>query len=111
MEDAEIVYNDLKKKLPQINPYLINPRFLKPLDIDLFNLLEKKVHTIITIEDNALIGGFGDTVKSHLSNSDVNVYSFGIPDEFIEHGTVDQLKNMIGISTKQITKEIISILQ
>ncbi|MDA3813328.1 MAG: 1-deoxy-D-xylulose-5-phosphate synthase [Candidatus Cloacimonetes bacterium] len=111
MEDAEIIFQELKNKLPDINPYLINPRFLKPLDITLFNNLEKKVHTIITIEDNALIGGFGSMLKSHFSNSAVKIHSYGIPDEFIEHGSVDQLKNMIGISAKQITKEIISILK
>jgi 1-deoxy-D-xylulose-5-phosphate synthase len=111
MEDAEIIYKELKEKLPNINPYLINPRFLKPLDTNLFEDLEKKIHTIITIEDNALIGGFGDTVKSYFSNSNVRVYSFGIPDEFIEHGTVEQLKDMIGITPKKIVKEIISILK
>ena len=111
MEDAEIIYQELKTKLPDVDPYLINPRFLKPLDTNLLADIEKKVHTIITIEDNALIGGFGSMVKSHFSNSDVKVYSFGIPDEFIEHGTVDQLKDMMGISAKKITKEIISILK
>ena len=111
MEDAVIVYNELKDKLPDVDPYLINPRFLKPLDTSLVNDLKKKVHTIITIEDNALIGGFGSMIKSYFSNSDVKVYSFGIPDEFIEHGTVDQLKNMIGITPKKITKEIILILK
>ena len=111
MEDAEIVYNELKNKLPDINPYLINPRFLKPLDTNLLTDIETRVHTIITIEDNALIGGFGSMVKSHFSNSNVKVHSFGIPDEFIEHGTIDQLKNMMGISAKKIIKEIISILK
>ncbi len=111
MEDAVIVYNELKDKLPDVDPYLINPRFLKPLDTSLFNDLKKKVHTIITIEDNALIGGFGSMMKSYFSNSDVKVYSFGVPDEFIEHGTVDQLKDLMGISAKKITKEIISILK
>ncbi len=111
MEDAEIIYNELKSKLPNSNPYLVNPRFLKPLDINLFKDLEEKVHTIFTIEDSALIGGFGDTLKAHFSNSNVKIYSFGIPDEFIEHGTVDQLKDMIGITPEKIMKEIISILK
>ncbi len=111
MEDAEIIYRELKAKLPGIDPYLINPRFLKPLDTNLLAKLEKKIHTIITVEDNALIGGFGSMIKSHFSNSDIKVYSFGIPDEFITHGTVDQLKNMMGISAEKITKEIISILK
>ena len=101
----------MKNKLPDINPYLINPRFLKPLDTNLLTDIETRVHTIITIEDNALIGGFGSMVKSHFSNSNVKVHSFGIPDEFIEHGTIDQLKNMMGISAKKIIKEIISILK
>jgi len=111
MEDAQIIYQELIKKIPKLKPYLINPRFLKPFDEKLFDDLEKKVHTIITIEDNALIGGFGSIVKSFYSNSDVKVYSYGIPDEFIEHGTIDQLKNKIEISTKKITQELISILK
>jgi len=111
MEDAEFIYQDLKTKLPEVNPYLFNPRFLKPLDTNFLDDLKSKVHTVITIEDNALIGGFGATIKSHFSNSDVKVYSFGIPDKFIEHGTVDQLKDMIGITPEKITKEIISILK
>ncbi|MDP8268141.1 MAG: 1-deoxy-D-xylulose-5-phosphate synthase [Candidatus Tenebribacter davisii] len=111
MEDAEQIFNDLKNKLPGVEPYLINPRFLKPLDTKFFKELEKQVHTVITIEDNALIGGFGSTIKSFYSNSNINVHSFGIPDKFIEHGTIDQLKDMIGISTDKITKKIISILK
>jgi len=111
MEDAQSIYQELKNEIPKLKPYLINPRFLKPFDTKLFNDLEKKVHTIVTIEDNALIGGFGSTVKSFYANSDVKVYSYGIPDEFIEHGTIDQLKNKIGISTKKITQELISILK
>jgi len=111
MEDAHSIYQELKNEMPKLKPYLINPRFLKPFDTKLFTELKKKVHTIVTIEDNALIGGFGSTVKSFYANSDVKVHSYGIPDEFIEHGTIDQLKNKIGISTKKITQELISILK
>lgn len=111
MEDAEIVYKNLKEQLPKIDPFLINTRFIKPIDEQQLEYLQKKVNTIFTIEDNALIGGYGSILKSHFSNSDIKVHSFGIPDEFISHGSIDKLKNKIGITPEQITKEVISILK
>ncbi|MCF7857715.1 MAG: 1-deoxy-D-xylulose-5-phosphate synthase [Candidatus Cloacimonetes bacterium] len=109
--DAEIIYKKLLDEMPGYKPYLINPRFIKPIDLELLTTLEKKVQTIITIENNALIGGFGSILKSHFANTNIKIYSFGIPDEFIEHGSVSQLKNKIGISADKLTKKIISILK
>lgn len=110
-EDAEIIYAEIKKQLPKANPFLINPRFIKPIDKQQLEFLKKNVNTIFTIEDNALIGGYGSILKAHFANSDVTVHSFGIPDRFISHGSVDELKDEIGITAQQITKEIISILK
>lgn len=110
-EDAEIIYEELLKQLPNVKPFLINPRFLKPVDFKDIKFLKKNVKTIITIEDNAVIGGYSSMIKDHFVNTDIAVHSFGIPDQFISHGSVDELKDQIGISPQQITKEIITILK
>jgi len=110
-EDAEIIYEKIKKQLPKTKPFLINPRFLKPIDKKYLEFLKENVKTIFTIEDNAIIGGYGSMLKEHFANSEVTVHSFGIPDQFITHGSVDELKDEIGITPQQITKKIISILK
>ncbi|HJA01817.1 MAG TPA: 1-deoxy-D-xylulose-5-phosphate synthase, partial [Candidatus Gallimonas gallistercoris] len=63
---------------------LVNARFVKPLDEGLLSSL--KAHTVITIEDNVLIGGLGDSVARFYRGSGKEVVSFGYPDVFIPHG-------------------------
>ena len=60
---------------------LVNARFVKPLDEGLLSSL--KAHTVITIEDNVLIGGLGDSVARFYRGSGKEVVSFGYPDVFI----------------------------
>ncbi|MCK4654688.1 MAG: 1-deoxy-D-xylulose-5-phosphate synthase [Candidatus Cloacimonetes bacterium] len=110
-EDAEIIYNKIKKDFPKLKPYLLNPRFLKPMDTEFLKELTKKVKTIFTIEDNALIGGFGSSIKNYFANSDIKVYSFGIPDQFVPHGEITDLKNFIETTPEQIFEKIKAILK
>jgi len=100
----------MKTDFPEIQPYLINARWMKPLDEQLLAELKNNVDTIFTIEENCLIGGFGDSIKSWFVNSRVNVHSFGIPDQFVTYGKIDELKNLIGLSTEQIYDKIKSLL-
>jgi 1-deoxy-D-xylulose-5-phosphate synthase len=108
--DAEIIFEKMKTDFPEIQPYLINARWMKPLDEQLLAELKNNVDTIFTIEENCLIGGFGDSIKSWFVNSRVNVHSFGIPDQFVTYGKIDELKNLIGLSTEQIYDKIKSLL-
>jgi len=98
--------NARKKLLDhKIDPTVVNCRFVKPLSAEfLLPLIEKHSH-IITIEDNALQGGFGSAVLEFLSDHDVSsvkIRRIGLPDQFIPHGSQDQLKNKFGITESHI---------
>ena len=110
-EDAEKIFEKIKQDFPKLTPYLINPRFMKPVDYILLDELEKKVKTIFTIEENSLIGGFGDVIKRHFINTQVDVHSFGIPDKFVPHGSTNELKDLIEVSCDQIYRKVKYLLK
>jgi 1-deoxy-D-xylulose-5-phosphate synthase len=87
-------------------------RFIKPLDLDLLHDIFKKYHDVITVEDGCLTGGFGSLVKTFaLDNKyNVNIMSMGIPDEFIEHGKVEELKALVALNPDSITETIHQLL-
>ena len=107
--DAEFCYHKLKQEFPDISPILINARTLKPLDTDTLENIEADI--VFTFEDNAVIGGFGSSVQAHYSTKSTKVYALGIPDEFINHGEIDLLKDEIGIMPNQLAEKIIKILK
>jgi 1-deoxy-D-xylulose-5-phosphate synthase len=79
---------------------VINPRFTKPLDTELIERYARQVGLIITFEDHVLMGGFGSAVLEALSAAglDVPVVRIGWPDEFIEHGKVEALREKYGLT-------------
>ncbi|MDP8221562.1 MAG: 1-deoxy-D-xylulose-5-phosphate synthase [Candidatus Stygibacter frigidus] len=103
--EAEKLAKMIKEKY-QIDPVLIDPRFIKPLDIELLTKLGSQVDIVITLEDNALKGGFGMNISNFYCNTDVKVYSFGLPDEFITHGKIGILKSHYGLDAAHILKEL-----
>ena len=107
--DAEICCAELTNIFPEISFSLINARSLKPLDTKTLDQL--KVESIFTFEDNVLIGGFGSTIQVYYSNRATKVYTFGIPDSFVEHGEISLLKEEIEIMPEQIIKKITKILK
>ena len=109
--DAEEIVQRMKTDFPEIKPYLINARWMKPVDTELIEELSHNIHTLITIEENALPGGFGESMKSRFVNTDVRVYSFGLPDHFIAHGKTEQLKQLVEVSTDQIYEKIKTLLK
>lgn len=87
-------------------------RFIKPLDEKLLHQIFKKHSTIITIEDGMKSGGFGSAVlefaaANHYKN---DIHVLGIPDVFPEHGTVEELQELCGLSPKKIA-DFILLLQ
>ena len=84
---------------------IVNARFLKPLDTNL--ILSRPERYVITIEDNAVIGGLGDGVARVLRGSDRVVRCFGCKDAFLPHGSVRELADEFGPSAA----EILSYLQ
>lgn len=87
-------------------------RFMKPLDTDLLREIFTNFQEVITIEDGCLIGGFGALIKNFAFDNKykVNIKSMGIPDKFIEHGTVNELKALLAISHEAILLEIDKML-
>lgn len=110
-EDAEAIFEMMKKDFPEIKPYLVNARWMKPADEELLSELQEKINTIFTIEENSLKGGFGESLKTRFVNTGVNVHSFGIPDQFVTYGTTDELKEIIEVSTDQIYEKIKKLLK
>jgi 1-deoxy-D-xylulose-5-phosphate synthase len=80
---------------------LINPRFIKPLDAKLIIEYAQKCNVVITMEDHVLNNGFGSSVIELLSNEKVDtpVERIGWPDEFVDHGKVEQLREQHGLTS------------
>lgn len=96
-----------------IAPMLINARFIKPLDKDLLLELAEDKYKLLVIEEGIEQGGFGSSIlefysKHHLNNVDVSL--IGIPDQFIEQGSISQLRNLVGISVDNIVEKIKKIV-
>lgn len=89
---------------------LINARFAKPLDENMLKKVAKEHKLIVTLEENVLIGGFGERVTNYLteSGSNTKMIQIGISDEYVEHGNVDLLKKEVGIDVESILKRILS---
>ena len=83
-------------------------QFVKPLDEGLLHNIFKKHEAIITIEDGTIVGGFGSSILAfaNANNYYQKVVTLGIEDQFIEHGTVDQLMHLQKLDAMSIKKEI-----
>ncbi|MGN1235323.1 MAG: transketolase C-terminal domain-containing protein, partial [Christensenellaceae bacterium] len=79
---------------------IVNARFVKPIDTALLDAIEAE--NLITLEDNALVGGFGEKVKAYCFDTGRAVYSFGYRDTFIPHGSVHELMEEFGLNEDEI---------
>ena len=93
-----------------MEPLHINMRFLKPLDFDLVKYACDRCKTIITVEDGTLNGGLGSAVSEYVASlgRGVKVISLGIPDKFVDQGTVEELISECGYNVDNIYNSIIS---
>ncbi len=83
-------------------------RFLKPLDDKLLTEIGEKFNKIITIEDGVRMGGMGSAVLEWMSDHGYSpkIKRLGLPDDFVEHGTVDELRKICGLDNDSVRKEI-----
>jgi 1-deoxy-D-xylulose-5-phosphate synthase len=79
---------------------VINPRFVKPIDRECIERYGRSCGLLITFEDHVLSGGYGSAVLETLNAAEIStpVVRIGWPDQFIEHGKVDALREKYGIS-------------
>ena len=96
-----------------VSAAVINPRFVKPLDRDMIANYARRVGLIVTFEDHVLMGGFGSAVLEALNELeiDVPVVRIGWPDQFIEHGKPDALRQKYGLSVEAALQQARPILQ
>ena len=95
----------LKKKGYGLDVF--NPRFISPISNSTLLELEK-YQKIFTLENHVVIGGFGSLLKSRLKGPEV--HSFGLPNIFIEHGSISELREEIGFTQDKILAEIERII-
>jgi 1-deoxy-D-xylulose-5-phosphate synthase len=93
-----------------ISPTVINARFVKPLDEELFASLLKDHHTIVTVEEAYLAGGFGSAVleffEANGSIGDIKVVRMGVPDEIVTHGDPKRLLASYGLNAEGIAARV-----
>ncbi len=95
------------KQHSDISATVLDARFVKPLDEDLIGSLAQKIKTVLTVEENALQGGFGSAVLEYLTDCDIDglrIKRLGIPDRFIEQGRQSSLMAQLGLNAEGIAK-------
>jgi 1-deoxy-D-xylulose-5-phosphate synthase len=95
-----------KLKKEGLSVALYDMRFVKPLDNELLHEIFKKFNRVITIEDGTIIGGLGSAVLefASINNYKAKVVRLGIPDSFIEQGTLSELYDECGYHVEGIIK-------
>jgi 1-deoxy-D-xylulose-5-phosphate synthase len=91
---------------------VVNPRFVKPLDREMLAEYAERVAAFVTFEDHVMMGGFGSAVIEALEElgSLVPVVRIGWPDQFIEHGKVDDLRVKYGLTVDAAEAQVLPLL-
>lgn len=99
---------EAEKACQGLNVAHYDMRFIKPLDEQLLEEISAGFKEVITVEDGVRNGGFGSSVLEWMADRDIRirVTRLGLPDEFVEHGTVDQLQHIVGIDVDSIADTI-----
>lgn len=111
VETAVEVRQRLKTKGYSVT--LINARFVKPIDEECLESLSDTHYIYVTMEENVLNGGFGESVLRFVNSFDnkVNVMNIAIPNLYVEHGSIEMLKKESGIDTDSIVERIIKFFE
>ena len=106
--DVQKAVNELKEEGCPLSVAHYDMRFCKPLDTELLEDVSARFKRVVTVEDAQRAGGFGSSVLEWMSdnNKEVKVQRIGLPDHFVEHGTVNELKVIAGIDNDSIKKVI-----
>lgn len=91
-----------------ISSTVVNLRFASPIDTELIERLSGTHSLMVTMEENVLRGGVGEAIAAFLQAKGYSgrLLPIGIPDTFVEHGSVEQLKSMLSINAEGIVRQI-----
>ena len=109
--NVEKAIQELAAEGHQSLPGHYDMRFVKPLDETILKEVCENYTHIVTVEDGCRVGGFGSSVAEWLADNKktVRLTRLGLPDKFIEHGTVAELHHLAGIDTEAIKQAILSL--
>jgi len=96
-----------------VSVQVVNARFIKPLDGAMLYQVLKTGMPVLTIEEAVLQGGFGSAVLEYAHDQEFHhaiIDRVGIPDKFIEHGSVSELLSEIGMTSEKIALKLHSML-
>jgi 1-deoxy-D-xylulose-5-phosphate synthase len=91
-----------------INPRIINARFVKPLDEAMLRSLAEDGMQIIVLEEGSELGGLGSAVMEFYSQQQIygiNVRIIGVPDVFVEHGSVKEQRAETGLTAERVAAD------
>ncbi len=94
----------------QIEATIVDPIFVKPLDTSLLFHLMLDHHYFVTIEEHSITTGLGMVVNSFIMQSgfsNIQVQNFGLPDQFIEHGSYEELMKQAHLTAPEIANQIL----
>ncbi len=89
---------------------VVNPVFVKPLDVDLLFQVARATRRIVTVEENVMAGGFGSAVLEALAEAglhEVKVHRVGMPDSFVEHGTAANQRHRLHLDADGIAQQVL----
>lgn len=106
--DVQRAIDELQQEGNTISVAHYDLRFAKPLDTALLTTVAQRFSRIVTIEDGARVGGIGSAVLEWMSDHHFTpeLTRLGLPDNFVEHGTVAQLREIVGLDIESIKKAI-----
>lgn len=106
--DVAKAIDELQEEGCDISVAHYDMRYLKPIDTEILTEVAQRFKRIITIEDGIRDGGLGTAVTEWMNDNGFHpeIHRMGLPDEFVEHGTVAELKYITGIDTAAIKKAI-----
>ena len=108
--DVQKAISQLREEGNSVSVAHYDMRFCKPLDTEVLESVSQRFSRIVTVEDGQLAGGFGSAVLEWMSDNGktTSVRRVGLPDRFIEHGTVSELRHIAGTDIESIKRAIIN---
>ena len=106
-----LLYNALPVA-EELNATVVDMRFVKPLDEELLANIARTHDALVFVEDSAVKGGAGSACLEFLADQNIQIESMqmGLPDEYVEHGEVNFLLDLYGLSSEKIKQRVLARL-
>lgn len=107
------IINECIKIAEKMNATLIDMRFVKPIDEEIIEQKSKNHDLIVTIEENSVMGGAGSAVNEVLAQKNITkkLLIIGMPDQFVEHGTQEEVLKACGLDALSIESKIVNAMR